>query len=273
MLAAAGLAIIVVVVIAMQFLVKPQPASCAEDWSCGAWSECSNGQQTRLCTDNNSCGTNASRPAISQQCFTSGPTPGCKPPGEPCQSDECCNYCVHGVCSATRDYCGDSRCDASENCSACPSDCGICGTAGRALEQNIFTAPLAFNPEQEFKNDGYVIVRYFYSTDCPFCYSPFNIEEQLRGMAASFKDLFVLVLIDTEQSPAEANKYPNVGGTTYTPLIRIDGKSGGVFGYDTTFGYSLGQKLEDGDVIADVAPLICAHSDYCDFKDGKIVRV
>lgn len=45
--------------------------ACIEDWQtipCSAWSSCSNGTQTRTCTDAHSCGTTVSRPPLSQSC-------------------------------------------------------------------------------------------------------------------------------------------------------------------------------------------------------------
>ncbi len=41
---------------------------CTESWSCGPWSACASGQQTRTCTDANGCGTTNNRPAITQSC-------------------------------------------------------------------------------------------------------------------------------------------------------------------------------------------------------------
>ena len=41
---------------------------CVESWSCTDWSDCSNGVQTRTCTDANACGTTATRPSESQEC-------------------------------------------------------------------------------------------------------------------------------------------------------------------------------------------------------------
>ncbi|MFA5020821.1 MAG: hypothetical protein WC517_02040 [Patescibacteria group bacterium] len=41
---------------------------CSENWTCGAWSICSNGYQYRNCSDSNNCGTVKSKPATSQSC-------------------------------------------------------------------------------------------------------------------------------------------------------------------------------------------------------------
>jgi len=42
--------------------------SCTENWDCGSWSNCYNGQQTRTCTDKNSCGTSVNKPPTLKTC-------------------------------------------------------------------------------------------------------------------------------------------------------------------------------------------------------------
>ncbi len=44
--------------------------TCVEAWSCGAWSTCTGGTQTRSCTDAKACGTTTNKPATSQSCST-----------------------------------------------------------------------------------------------------------------------------------------------------------------------------------------------------------
>ncbi|MBN2203170.1 MAG: hypothetical protein JW700_03220 [Candidatus Aenigmarchaeota archaeon] len=41
---------------------------CQERWTCSDWSTCDNGIQTRVCEDQNSCGTNSREPFTSQPC-------------------------------------------------------------------------------------------------------------------------------------------------------------------------------------------------------------
>jgi hypothetical protein len=256
-----------------QIIQQCAQGQCQENWNCGEWSLCVNNQQTRQCIDANNCGTVASKPQTAQQCLPPIQPPGelCEPIGAECDGANCCSgYCVHGVCRNDATYCGDGECDEPENCSGCAQDCGEC--EGRELEQNVFTEPLSFLKEQELKEDGYTIVRYFYSEDCIYCFQPAYIENQLRELAANLRDIMVLVVIDTAEYRQEASKYASIDGTIYKPFIRVEGTADGVHGYSTLWGYSLGQKLEDGDVTVDVAPLICKHSDYCDFKLGKIER-
>jgi thermitase len=45
---------------------------CSESWSCGSWSSCSAGTQTRTCTDANSCGTTHDQPERSRSCDSGG---------------------------------------------------------------------------------------------------------------------------------------------------------------------------------------------------------
>lgn len=44
--------------------------TCIESWTCGAWSACSSGQQSRTCIDANNCGTTANRPPLTQTCIS-----------------------------------------------------------------------------------------------------------------------------------------------------------------------------------------------------------
>lgn len=71
---------------------------CTPNWTCTDWSTCSpEGKQMRTCTDLNRCGTIKNKPAEIQNCTYIEPT-----------------------------YCGDGICQANENCSDCPKDCGAC---------------------------------------------------------------------------------------------------------------------------------------------------
>ncbi len=46
-------------------------ASCTPNWTCGAWSNCANGIQMRVCSDSNNCNINTGKPAESQSCVYS----------------------------------------------------------------------------------------------------------------------------------------------------------------------------------------------------------
>ena len=44
--------------------------TCQEKWTCSDWSACEDGIQTRVCADENQCGTNSREPFSSQPCST-----------------------------------------------------------------------------------------------------------------------------------------------------------------------------------------------------------
>ncbi len=88
------------------------PPACEESWYCSGWSECIDGTRTRTCTDANECGTTEDKPPESETCETGG---------------------SEGGESAGEEPCGDGICDQnSENCTACPEDCGECEVSGGA---------------------------------------------------------------------------------------------------------------------------------------------
>ncbi len=41
---------------------------CDENWQCGDWTNCTDGEQTRTCIDTNACGTINNKPSITQDC-------------------------------------------------------------------------------------------------------------------------------------------------------------------------------------------------------------
>ncbi|RMD67387.1 hypothetical protein D6817_01770, partial [Candidatus Pacearchaeota archaeon] len=41
---------------------------CTEDWVCGEWTACVNGEQTRSCVDRNQCGTTTNKPETTRAC-------------------------------------------------------------------------------------------------------------------------------------------------------------------------------------------------------------
>jgi hypothetical protein len=79
---------------------------CVPDWTCTDWSSCSDGSQTRTCTDSNSCGTNDDKPSESKSCAV----------------------------------CGDNECNGDESCNTCSDDCGECGETTTTSTTNSITS-------------------------------------------------------------------------------------------------------------------------------------
>ncbi|MFH1256242.1 MAG: DUF4352 domain-containing protein [Candidatus Diapherotrites archaeon] len=61
--------VLVAIVIAIN-LLPPQPplTNCNENWNCTEWSACSNGTQSRSCSDSSNCGTIELKPAEERDC-------------------------------------------------------------------------------------------------------------------------------------------------------------------------------------------------------------
>lgn len=76
-------------------------AACQEDWRCAEWSVCNDDQQTRQCSDINSCGTETNKPSELKSC-ASDPCAGIDCPSK-CEGTTLMKEgeCVSGTCKYT----------------------------------------------------------------------------------------------------------------------------------------------------------------------------
>lgn len=56
-------------------------SGCQEDWVCGEWSACSDGEQTRTCSEQNECGTDNDKPSEARDCVIESGSEGGPPTG------------------------------------------------------------------------------------------------------------------------------------------------------------------------------------------------
>jgi len=64
-------------------------------------------------------------------------------------SEDCTTgYCVHNICRSSSTYCGDTFCDAGENCSLCQLDCGTCSQSP-TTPTGPETTPVGQQPSQQ----------------------------------------------------------------------------------------------------------------------------
>jgi len=257
--------IVAIAVLALFFLMPTlsKKESCRERWSCTDWGPCVGGLQSRTCTDGSRCGTYKSRPEVEQSCGAETSSGAVVAAGTATNN------------SATtpeepEDSCGDGECADGEDCSSCQEDCGACSPRQAA---KIYTEPLSMPEDEQLRKDGYVIVRYYYASNCDACKSPTDVEQQLEEMASQYSDIMVLVSINTVKYSYDSKRYGGINGIVYKPTIRADGIKDGQPGYGILFGVSLVEKLKDGDVTKDISPIICEHSDNCEFRNGQIARV
>lgn len=79
---------------------------CNPNWQCGNWGTCVNNQQTRSCTDSNSCGTNSGKPPTTQSC-TSSPGGCTQDVVQPCEDGTTViiSTCSNGQLTPTGNTC------------------------------------------------------------------------------------------------------------------------------------------------------------------------
>jgi hypothetical protein len=96
---------------------KPVPKSiCNPNWQCGDWSNCSNSQQKRSCTDKNNCGDITNKPVELQGC-----TIACSP-NWVCGSWSSCSNSLQTRTCADSNKCGNNNGEPSSTqpCSCTP---------------------------------------------------------------------------------------------------------------------------------------------------------
>lgn len=110
--------------------LKPAGASCNDSLFCNGTDTCSS---TGACTPSgNPCPGPDGDVDCSEACNeTSDSCTANDPNGTSCGAG---STCQNGLC-VTASYCGDGVCDATEDCSRCPSDCGF--PAGSACQSNL----------------------------------------------------------------------------------------------------------------------------------------
>lgn len=115
---------------------------CAESWSCEDWSKCKDGQETRVCSDANNCGTSVRKPPTTQKC--AAPKPACT------ESWSCGSWssCANG--KQTRNCTDSNTCGTVRNKPETTRDCVARGNetsaagAGGGKLCGIFYALLGF---------------------------------------------------------------------------------------------------------------------------------
>ena len=110
--------------------------ACQETWACTAWSDCSQaGTQIRACTDQNACGTVATKPLESQTC-----TPICSELWVCTEWNACSNNSKSRICT-DRNACGTTTSKPSETntCTSTTNDTGDTGDTGESGNQAVVT--------------------------------------------------------------------------------------------------------------------------------------
>lgn len=110
---------------------------CEEDWTCGEYGDCVNGEQIRACLDQNACGTEVNKPALAGVCEAGAVCGnGVVDDGEDCDSNApidlfcedhdsdlytagsvfCTDECTYQVDECEEHMCGDNILGPNEQC-------------------------------------------------------------------------------------------------------------------------------------------------------------
>lgn len=119
---------------------EEQVVTCTENWVCGNWGACTDGSQTRECSDTAGC--NSTVNTESQECVVCGD--GIIGTGETCESNgtqtnacitngytgiQTCSSCNWGTCVANQS-CGDGIINGNEKCEGTNLGAYTCATEG-----------------------------------------------------------------------------------------------------------------------------------------------
>jgi len=123
--------------------VATKTTTCTEAWSCGSWSTCTSGTQSRTCSDLNNCGTTVNRPATSQSCSSEPPPPACQEDWSCGDWTACSNSQQTRTCTDRND-CGsqDDRPGTSRSCTEPPDDNGQGGGEDITFQETFIVAAL-----------------------------------------------------------------------------------------------------------------------------------
>lgn len=111
---------------------------CTTNWTCGNWTSCSGGTQTRTCTDSNSCGTNSSKPATSQSCS--------------CVSSWQCSDWAPSVCPINEMQ--TRTCTDSNQCNSSRAETRTCVYVEESQEETLSTTQTFSQPEEQSQSSA-----------------------------------------------------------------------------------------------------------------------
>ena len=133
---------------------------------------------------------------------------------------------------------------------------------GREIVPNVVEGTIGVANENAYKEDGYVLIRYFYRDNCIQCTNPVNWKNVLEEIAADMDDVVFLELFDTKYEGLSFEKWGKTSmGDTNEPVIRIEGIVDGQHKYKLYYGPLLNQFQEDPK--ESLSQEICNFTEYC----------
>jgi hypothetical protein len=132
----------------------------------------------------------------------------------------------------------------------------------RTLEENLFEDTIGVEVENDYKEDGYVVVRYFYNINCAPCQSPVDWDETLIDIAAEMDDVAIVELFDSTTKKWAKDRWAMAGlDVVADPVIRIEGMQNGQHAYKLYFGAQLSNMYDSPK--EKLKTEICKFTEYC----------
>ncbi len=132
----------------------------------------------------------------------------------------------------------------------------------RELNENIFEDTIGVEQEDAYKKQGYVIVRYFYNTNCLLCTNPVKWDEVLMELAREMNDVIILEMFDSSRKQWAKERWGKAGiDVIEDPVIRIEGMPGGKHAYKILYGNPLTELF--GAPKERLVEQICEYTDVC----------
>jgi len=135
-------------------------------------------------------------------------------------------------------------------------------TLDYSLLTNVFYDTIGVETENEYKRDGFVVIRYFYNNNCQLCLSPVDWKSVLMEIASEEKDVVILEIFDSFTNRWAKQNWAIFGQDIVDdPVIRMEGMPGGAHAYKLYFAALLTamqsspkEKLEEE---------LCKYTDKC----------
>jgi len=130
------------------------------------------------------------------------------------------------------------------------------------IPSNVFYTAIGAQTEADYKAQGYVIIKYFYSPDCLVCYAPVDWEDVLNELASEMEDTIILAIFDTSKNRWAAETWASTAtGVQQEPVIRMDGMSGGIPKYRLYYGMAINAMLDSPKET--LSEEVCKYTDKC----------
>jgi len=127
---------------------------------------------------------------------------------------------------------------------------------------NLFSDTIGIANETALKDEGYVIVRYFYNQNCPLCLNPTDWGGILDELAAVMNGKIIVEKFDTVVKKWARDNWATIGfSVADNPAIRLEGMQDNKPAYKIYFGGLLTRMADSPK--EKLKAEICSYTEKC----------